>query len=363
MSAYLYPSDRRLAFALAFSVLLHALFLWLPGISLPHVPTHSSLLTVRLEPSVKQPVTEGGPEVKPAAATVTPSIPPAPKISKLIAETPKPSIARLNVVNEPSSSVIATPQASAVPPIAPAVEAAQFALATDNDPSRNKQGVRQLPLHAQLRFAVYLGDSSFSIGDLFQELDIREGRYTIQAELEKAGLASWFNSTQLTQISKGVLLENGDLAPQTFIEEATDARGAHHRYEADFDWNTKQLRFADGSGGAMAPGTEDMLSLLYQLSQIALHMEILHLAVTDGNKLENILLEVGAVEEIATPMGKLRARHFHQMRDQDAPWMDIWLGSDYHMLPVKFRKTDADGKIVEEFVIKEIRVSDDQPTK
>jgi hypothetical protein len=116
-----------------------------------------------------------------------------------------------------------------------------------------------------------LNESSFSIGDMFHELDIRDGRYTVQAELEKAGLASWFNSTQLTQISRGSLLANGDLAPEDSLEEATDAKGVHHRYEAVFDWNSKQLRFADGAGTQLPAGVQDMLSLLYQLSQYSFH--------------------------------------------------------------------------------------------
>jgi hypothetical protein len=365
VSAYLRQNARPLAFALAFSVLLHAAFLWLPGLSLPRARTNSSLLTVRMEPSGKQRVVEARPEVKPAVATVTPPVSPAPKSVTpapiaLIPEKPQVTTAQINVVKEAVSSVTAA-GASAVPSAAPAVAAEQAMPATDNDPNRTKQGVKQLPLHAHLRFAAYLAESSLSIGSLYQELDIKEGRYTIQAELEKAGLGSWFNSTQLTQLSKGTLLPNGDLAPETFVEEATDAHGAHHRYEADFDWNAMQLRFAGGNGSAVQPGTLDMLGLLYQLSQLSLNREIFRLAVTDGTRLEYIRLEVGAEEEIETPMGKLRARHFHQMPEQDPPWMDIWLSSDYHMLPVRFQKTGSDGRITEKYVIKEIVVSDDQP--
>lgn len=362
MSAYLHSNVRRLAFALAFSMLLHVLFLWLPGISLHRVHAHSSLLTVRMEPSAKQPAPAGNPEVKPRVATVRPPSHTAPKPVTPIPEKPLATTAQISVVKEIASSVVASAEASAVPSTAP-VAVEQATPATDSDPKRNKQGVPPLPLHAQLRFAVYLGGSNFSIGDLFQELNIKEGRYTLQAELEKAGLASWFNSTQLTQISRGALLANGDLAPESFVEEASDARGVHHRYEAAFDWNARQLRFADGSGSTMPPGTQDMLSLQYQLSQLSMRTEKLHLAITDGNKLENILLEVGMVEQIVTPMGKLQALHMHQLHDQGAPWMDIWLGSDYHMLPVKFQKMGPDGKIAEELAIKEISVSDDQPAK
>lgn len=67
MSAYLHSTSRRLAFALALSILLHALFLWLPGLWLPRVQMHPSLLTVRMESSAKQPVAAGNPEDKQGA--------------------------------------------------------------------------------------------------------------------------------------------------------------------------------------------------------------------------------------------------------------------------------------------------------
>ena len=360
MSAYLHSNSRRLAFALALSILLHALFLWLPGLWLPRVQMHSSLLTVRMESSAKQLVAAGNPKDRPSVAAATQPERTAPKSATPQSATPKFAATQVRVGKDIASGVAASPGPSAA---APAVAAVQALPATDSDPNRNKQGVPPLPPHAQLRFAVYLGGNGSSIGDLLQELGIEDGHYTLQAKLEQAGLAGPANSTQLTQVSRGALLANGDLAPESFIEEAADAAGAHHRYEAAFDWNAGQLRFADGSGSAMPPGTQDMLSLLYQLSQLNLRTEKLRLAFTDGSKMDNIQLEVGMMEEIATPMGKLQALHLSQLHDQGAPWMDIWLGAEYHMLPVRFRKMEPDGKIAMEMVIKEIRVSDDQPKK
>ncbi|HEY5992969.1 MAG TPA: DUF3108 domain-containing protein [Gallionellaceae bacterium] len=343
-------------------MLLHAVFLWLPGISLPRIHAHSSVLTVRMEPSPGRLATAGGAPAR--AAPVAPPKPAAPKPRKPRPATAPSAMAQISVVQDIASSVAAAPApaVSAVPLTAP-VAAEQAAAAPDIDPNRSKGGISPLPLHVQLRFAVYLGGSGFSIGDIFQELDIKEGRYTLQAELDKAGLASWFNKTQLTQISRGALLANGDLSPESFMEESTDDRGEHHRYEAAFDWNAKQLRFADGTGSQMPAGTQDTLSLLYQLSQYQLHTEKLRLVITDGQQLKNIVVEVGMLEEIAAPMGSLQALHINQLHAPGEPWFDVWLASDYHLLPVRFLKTGADGKISEEWIIKEIRVSDDQQVK
>jgi hypothetical protein len=89
----------------------------------------------------------------------------------------------------------------------------------------------------------------------------------------------------------------------------------------------------------------------------------MHLTITDGSGLGNILLEVGAMEEITTPMGKMQALHMHQLHDQGAPGIDIWLANEYHMLPVRYTQTGSDGKISMELVIKEIRISGDQTVK
>lgn len=226
-----------------------------------------------------------------------------------------------------------------------------------------KSNIPALPLHAQLRFAVYLGGSGVSIGDLFQELNISGERYTLLAQLEKAGLASWFNSSQLMQSSRGTLSAIGDLVPEEFKEEATSGQGAHHVYLAAFDWGAGQVRFADGTASPLHSGSQDMLSLLYQLSQYSYTTEKFSLALTDGAELREIRLEVGEIEDVATPMGTLRARHLHQLHDQGAPGMEIWLGTDYRMLPVKFQKIEPDGRVSEEWAVEEVRASDEQPTK
>jgi len=258
----------------------------------------------------------------------------------------------------PASATLALAMPTAAAP-ASGVDAAP---ATDNA-NRSKDNIPPLPLHAQLRFAVYLGGSSVAIGDLFHELNINGQRYTLLSQLEKAGLASWFNSAQLTQSSRGALSAIGDLVPEEFREEAADATGARHAYTAIFDWNAGQVRFADGPAASAPPGTLDMLSLLYQLSQQSFRAEKVSFVVTDGAEIKNILLEIGETEEIATPMGKLRALHLIQLHDQGTPGMAIWLGTDYRMLPVKFQKTGPDGRISEEWVVREIRVSDEQPTQ
>lgn len=275
---------------------------------------------------------------------------------------PKPAASQLNLVNETASSVSATPEkpVTASPDTA---APAQTAPIMESELNRKKENIPALPLHAQLRFAVYLNGSHFSIGDLFQELNIKDGRYTLQAELEKAGLASWFNSTQITQSSSGILSANGNLIPEEFKEERTDAQGAHHVSDVAFDWTNRKMRFADGTESPLPPGAQDKLGFLYQLSQFSFNTEIIPLALTDGTKLENIRLEVGMREDIITPMGKLHTLHLQMMPDEGAAGMEIWLGLDYHMLPLKFRQIEPGGKISEELAIKEIRLSDEQPTK
>ncbi len=357
MSVHLHSTTQRLALALAFSLLLHALFFWLPDLALPHVRTPLPLLAVRMEPAAQKPI-------MPVATETKPVVVPAARPQHAV---PKPAIPGLSLVDQSASGVFAAPAPPAASIAAPAsggeASGIQAAATTDYAPNRNKSNIPALPLHAQLRFAVYLGGSGVSIGDLFQELDISGERYTLLAQLEKAGLASWFNSSQLMQSSRGTLSAIGDLVPEEFKEEATSAQGAPHFYDAAFDWNARQLRFADGTASPLPSGTQDMLSLLYQLSQYSYTTEKFALALTDGPGLREIRLEVGETEKVATPMGTLSARHLHQLRDQDAPGMEIWLGADYRMLPVKLQKIQPDGRISEEWVVKEIRVSDEQPTK
>lgn len=341
---------RRIVFAAAFSVLLHAMLLWLPNITLPRFETPLPQLTAKLIPLPKLPHKIARPRPnhpKPAASTLSDT-----------PQAPSPAEALPPKADAATSGVPATPlvAASAVAPVAALsaqsspVAAVDYTLTSDNAP--------ELPRHARLRFSAHLGEHGLSVGEIRHELEIGDGHYSLHSESETTGLAHLIKRFQLIQDSRGTLSQSGSLQPDKFTEEKTDGHGTQ-RAEASFDWPAQQINFAQGGKAALPLGAQDILSFLYQLSQLPFDREIIPLAISNGKKLESYRLEVGAEENIITPMGVLHTLHLRKMHGPNEEGLEVWLGMEYRLLPVKFRHIERNGEVSGEMVIKEIRVSDE----
>lgn len=303
-------SIRRIVFAIVLSVLVHAVILWLPYWQLPHGKVPLPPLTARLE------------------------------------LLPKP-VAQLNAKTEPVNQ-LSRPADS--PPAKP-VNNTAYAMK-----EMEKSAVsRQFPRHLRLTFIAYKVADIFRSGELRHQLDIHGNRYVLTSVKQATGPTS-----RLVQTSHGRIDEHG-LRPEVFQEEAISANGQQRR-EATFDWAESSLNITDGDDTALPADTQDILSFMYQLVQFLqppIHREFFPMPITDGAGLENTQIEIGAVENISTPMGDLHALHLRKMHGQGEPYFEIWLGLEYRLLPVKFRQVDGSGNVTEEFTISDIRASDE----
>jgi hypothetical protein len=340
----------RITLAAAISVLLHVAALWLPEVNLPRVELPLPPLSAKLQPLPKLPPHHAAgprlhhtkPKARPLAAP--PETTTTPVIEAASSVPPEFTVAASAVV--PASETVA---ASAV-----AAQSGPAAI----DYTQTSELAPALPKHARLRFAAYLGTNGLYVGEVRHELEIDDGHYTLRAELETAGLARLFKRYQMIQQSHGEVAKSSSLQPDKYAEERTDEHGTQ-RVEATFDWPAHQLSFPSGAKAELPPGSQDILSFLYQLSQLPYDEAVIPLAISNGKKLEAYRLEVGAEEEIVTPMGKLRALHLSKMHGPNEEGLEIWLGMEYRLLPIKFRQIERNGDIAGEIVIKEIRVADE----
>ena len=310
MTAALLTPARRIIFAVALSILLHAAILWLPHIQLPHEKVLLPPLTARLEPLPK-------PEAQPA-------------------EKPEPA----NPATKPDDSV--SPMS------------ATKAVGTMNELEKSA-ATHVFPRHLQLTFAVYRGTDTFSSGEIRQQLDVHGEKYALKSVRQAAGLSSLLSKDQLVQTSRGKIGEQG-LQPEIFKEEKITT-GGKQSLKANFDRAAQKLRFSHGGETALPADAQDTLSFMYQLSQLSMHREYFPLPISDGASLEKYQIEIGGEEDVAAPMGKLRALHLRKMHTQNEAYFEIWLGLEYRLLPIKFRQIDGSGEVVEEFVISDIRAA------
>ncbi|RFC40539.1 MAG: Protein of unknown function (DUF3108) [Candidatus Nitrotoga sp. CP45] len=380
----------RITLAIALSVLLHGAALWLFQVELPNNETLLPPLSARLEAlplRADAPMPEAQPTDPPAESDSTVTTIPEPasipvmeassavvatpeqettsaiEAASAVAPTPEPesipateTASAVEVIPEPesipaidaASAVVVTPKPASIP----AIDAAS-AIARVEEPVAS----HPLPKHAQLKFAVYYGQDNFQIGEITHRLEISGVQYVLKAETQTTGLARLFKSYQLIQISHGKAGDFG-LQPESYEEEQNVSSGKQ-KLNVAFNWTGNKLHFSQGGEIELASGTQDILSFLYQLSQLPLHHKVISIAITTGKKLEKYELEIGAEEEIITPMGKLRALPLRRLHSQDGDGMEVWLGLEYRLLPIKFRQIKRSGGMVLEVVISDIRVADE----
>jgi len=304
--------NRRIYFAIAFSAMVHAAILLWPHIHLPHEKVQLPPLTARLEPLPL-------PVAKPAAKPQPPS-----------------------QLSQPGEGSAAKP----IPIVANSMKEMEKSAAS-----------HQFPKHLQLTFTVYRGADIFRAGELRQQLDIDKDRYTLNAHKQTGGLSGMMNKEQLIQTSYGKLGAQG-LQPEIFKEEKITANGTQNQ-KATFDWTAQQLHLAHGGDIALPADAQDILSYMFQLSQLSMHREIIPLSISDGTQLEQLQIEVGGTEDLATPLGNLRVLHLRKLHNQNEPYFELWLSLEYRLLPVKFRQIDASDNTIEEYDISDIRAADE----
>ena len=326
-------STGRIALAIALSALVHAIALFAPLVRLPPGQAPLPPLTAKLEPlprTAAKPAPPKKPEPRPQPAPVAPEAAPA----------------------DPPAEIIRTEE--------PPVDADRQSAAADepvDETAAEAQPAHPLPRHAQLTFVAYKG-KDFAIGEARHQLDIGDdGSYTLKVGMNITGLASLFKTYDSDQQSRGALTARG-LRPNEFSETKNTSKG-RESLEAKFSWDAQVLSFSDGHSMPLPEQTQDIISFLYQLSQLSLDKDVIPMYISNGKKLERYELAVGEEEMIQTGIGWLRALPLRKVRRQGEEGLDIWLGLEYRLLPMKIRMLDRSGQIAGEMVISEARVADE----
>lgn len=329
---------RRVALSIALSVLAHAIALSALRIEPPPVETPLPPLTARLEPLPKSAAKPAPPPRKPKPAR------PGPQPVPAAAEAPP-------IVDQPTENVSAATPSTDIGARSAAADEPADAPAEEPDPAH------PLPRNAQLTFVAYKG-ADLAIGEMRHHLKIGgDNGYTLRTGMSTTGLASLFKSYESSQQSSGTLTPDG-LRPDTFSETKNSSKG-RETVEAKFLWEEKTLSLSNGDSVALPKQAQDIVSFLYQLSQIPLDRDTIPMHISNGKKLERYELAVGAEEMIQTRIGRLRALPLRKIRLTGEEGLDIWLGLEYRLLPVKIRMIDRAGNIAGEMVISEIRVADE----
>lgn len=205
-----------------------------------------------------------------------------------------------------------------------------------------------LPASGVIRFAIVKSSLGLTVGRAEHRWEFAgDGSYRLSGITETSGLAALFKPVRIEVESRGRMVAGG-LQPDSY---RTLKNGRETTENADFSWFTAdgpQVVLArDGSVRAIAPGTQDLLSLPYQLAYLGSLPGGSSIGVVTGKKYERYALDSLGEEIIETPAGKFRTLHLRAMTDSVT---EIWVALDRQRLPVKIRFTDRKGESFEQLV-------------
>ncbi len=281
-------------------------------------------------------------------------------------ETPVPLRAELRPLPQPPPEIVQAPPAKpAARPAktqklaiaAPAPQAVPIAPETEPEPAPEiapempstatrlptEPAKPVLPATGTIRFAIYKESLGLQIGRAEHRWEFAEdGSYRLIGITETSGLAALFKPVRLQTESRGRMVAGG-MQPDSY---RTLKNGKDANENADFDWATGAVTLSrDGSVRPIAPGTQDILSLNYQLAYLGQLAEGSTLGVVTGKKYERYAIDSLGEEEIETPAGRFRTLHLRAMTDSVT---EIWIALDRQRLPVKIRFTDKKGESFEQ---------------
>lgn len=323
---------KRTGFALALSLLLHLAIFASPGWRLP-ITESSVSLEANLLAAAPRPVGPQRPMQK------------APALSDATAPSQGGA--------EPQQAV--PPEAQTALPVAPVVPspapAPPVAVAPSPEPALSPEP--QLPRHGRIRFAVMRGDQGFVVGQSVHRWSHDGKAYVIESVTETTGLAALFRPARVTQTSEGEITAEG-LKPHEYRTKRNDVATEAAR----FDWQAQKLRFSGERNAPLSPGSQDMLSLFYQLGQQVVH-ERKELPIATGKKYENYVFAALGEEKLSTRFGVRRVWHLRTGGEPGGETTEVWLDLDVRGLPLKIRYTDRNGESFDQ-VAEEIELDNNE---
>jgi hypothetical protein len=329
------------------SVVLHIVLMTEFTIDLPQLFENKQTLEMRLVQQQIEPSTKTTPDKKieedkkPKAAQKQPES--APVIDPVARETVDPEVVSATEVPIPASE-------NASETIAETDISQSDEIADANLPGANEENVpeKMAYTHVETEFEVTRGINTSVAGTTKTIFNIDEnGRYSIVSITQAKGLASLIFGN-LTQKSEGLVTENG-LKPDFYSYQYGD--NAKKSQTANFNWNDGVLHMHTYKGDStanLAADTQDFLSFMYQFMYTP-PLETMQITMTNGKRLRTYTYTFEGEETISTKLGELKTIHLLKgSTDEDKT--EIWLATDYQYLPVKIRKTEKDGTVIEQIV-------------
>lgn len=312
-----------LLLAFVASALLHGAAITMPGWVLPgSAEAEPAMIEAELVPPKPAPVAVSAPAKR--------------------AAKPAPARKAARAEPMPEAPVAATPMAApveapAAPPVVPPVAEAPAAVP---EPVVVVPPAPPWPRAGRMSYVVTWGENGFIIGETVHEWRIDDAHYAIRSVATPRGLAALRGKTR-SQSSEGEVTAAG-LRPREF----RDQREGREAESALFDWSEAKVAFSGGRGeGRLADGTQDMVSVFYQLAWQAPRTDV-DMVVATASRLGRWKFEWLGEEQLEAAGATLSTLHLRTRADGDVT--EVWLAPAHGGLPVKIRHVDRKGDTFEQ---------------
>ncbi|MGB4673966.1 MAG: DUF3108 domain-containing protein [Azovibrio sp.] len=355
---------RVLVAALAVSLLLHGVILWLTVADLAPLiePRASPPLQATLMPSAalarkKIPPLPAPGVGKKSRNKATPSRPvqasTAPKVVRMESLPQPPLVADPGPAGpEQAGTEAAGPEQAGTEAAGPeqagteaaGPEQAGTEAAGPEQAGTEAAGPANFPPQGEIRYKVFRGERGLEVGRASQHWEIAEGHYVLRALTETSGLAALIKPIRLETESRGLVDRQG-LRPEHF---RVLRNGVADGGSADFDWSGGQVRIEGLGEHPLAPGSQDLLSLHYQLAYLPGLENGVAFRVVTGKKYELFHFDAMGEEMLDTPAGSFRTLHLQSLGSSRT---ELWLALDHFLLPVRIRHTDRKGNLFDQVAV------------
>lgn len=339
-------AHKALIAAVMVSLLLHTLLLSEFSFTLPEIDADHQQLNVHLVQATaptlaSKPVAKAAAKPKAKAAENT-------NVEHVNAESTEP----VENISTPAEDEIDLPTANEVgapaTPTEPVVVKPND-VAMPHEPSTPEPTAATIaPQYIETEFEVFQGDSKSAVGTARITFNIdKSANYVIKSIIEAQGFTALFFQS-LMQESQGVVTEHG-LKPSYYSYRY----GNKKSQTANFYWDDGTLAMHSEKGEKtekLETGTQDLLSFMYQF-MFSPPLESNAINITNGKTLRNYNYRFVGEEIIESKLGTLHAIHLVKTSASEEK-TELWLARDYKNLPIKIRKTEKNGSVIEQVATK-----------
>jgi hypothetical protein len=338
---------KRLCLAILISALLHLLligkggFIGLPISSGSRVVLNANIVVSHpqsLEKNVSEVATElPEPQSQPEAI---------PEAAEVVEEVSKP---------EASEDVLEpTPEVPVIQPemnqsIAENIFKEEAELPTDirEDYARDADPEPLPYQYVETDFDVYVNDGEARSGKAKIVYDATQAdHYQLRWEVEATGVLALFYPNWV-QTSEGKVSEHG-LQPNQYLYRLGDKKDK--TYSAMFNWSDHLVKLSSSKGektAELTKNTQDLLSFMYQFMYVPPLSEML-INITNGKKVAEYDYDFVGEETLELKFVNVKTYHIKHSKVDSDDKTELWLAIDYHFVPVKIRKTEKDGTVIEQ---------------